>query len=135
MTPIYKSQVRIMPPAADARAEQFFANKLRHETDPADVHADMKHGVADFILLDVRAPHDYQAKHIPGAISLPQSRISKKRIRDFPADALFIVYCWGPGCNGSTKAALKLTQLGCAVKELIGGIEYWQREGYPLVEA
>jgi 3-mercaptopyruvate sulfurtransferase SseA len=42
-----------------------------------------------------------------------------------------VVYCWGPGCNGSTRAALELALLGYRVKEMIGGYEYWVREGYP----
>ena len=49
----------------------------------------------------------------------------------FPKDEIFVVYCWGPGCNGATKAAFKLSELGFAVKEMIGGIEYWEKEGYP----
>lgn len=128
----YFSQVRATPASAEGEARQFFANKLRCETDPADVYADIRNGVADFIVLDVRSEADYAKKHICGALSLPHSRITRKRLSEFPDDALFVVYCWGPGCNASTKAALKLAQLGYAVKEMIGGIEYWEREGYPL---
>ena len=43
-----------------------------------------------------------------------------------------VTYCWGPGCNGATKAALALSQLGYRVREMIGGIEYWIREGHPV---
>jgi rhodanese-related sulfurtransferase len=43
-----------------------------------------------------------------------------------------ITYCWGPGCNGATRAALALAQLGYPVKEMIGGIEYWIREGFAV---
>lgn len=128
----FKSQVSEVPAAADSRAIEFFADKLRCETDPADVYADFENGVADFVLLDVRSAADYGLKHVPGAISLPHSRITARRMGDFSDDTLFVVYCWGPGCNGSTKAALKLAQLGYAVKEMIGGIEYWEGEGYPV---
>jgi rhodanese-related sulfurtransferase len=44
--------------------------------------------------------------------------------------ALVITYCDGVGCNGSTKGALNMVRLGFRVKELIGGIEWWQRDGY-----
>ena len=130
----YISQVSRTPAQADGRALEFYGDKLRYETDPADVHTDMENGVDDFVILDVRSADDYRDKHVAGAISLPHSRISKKRMAQSPDDTLFVAYCWGPGCNGSTKAALKLTQLGYAVKEMIGGIEYWEREGYPLVK-
>jgi len=130
----YKSQVNTVPAQADDEAIRFYEHKLRYETDPADVYTDIQNDVADFVILDVRSEADYHDKHIEGAISLPHARITEKRMSEFPDDTLFIVYCWSPGCNGSTKGALKLAQLGYKVKELIGGIEYWEREGYPVVE-
>ncbi|MFE5737948.1 rhodanese-like domain-containing protein [Streptomyces celluloflavus] len=42
------------------------------------------------------------------------------------------MYCWGPGCDGATRAALALARLGYRVKEMLGGIEYWIREGYEV---
>ncbi|GAA2562345.1 hypothetical protein HD598_001036 [Neomicrococcus aestuarii] len=45
-------------------------------------------------------------------------------------------YPWGPGCNGSTRAALTLRETGYTnVKELIGGFEYWAREGMAISTA
>lgn len=129
----YKSQVNTYPTHADADAVTFYQAKLRFETDPADVYTEVKNGVADFVILDVRSEKDYNAKHVNGAISLPHTRITEKNMSAYPDDTLFVVYCWGTGCNGSTKAALKLSQLGYAVKEMIGGIEYWEHEGYPLI--
>ena len=41
-----------------------------------------------------------------------------------------VTYCWGPGCNGATRAALALAELGYQVKEMLGGFEYWAREGF-----
>jgi rhodanese-related sulfurtransferase len=43
-----------------------------------------------------------------------------------------VTYCWGPGCNGATRAALALARLGHAVREMLGGIEYWTREGFEV---
>ena len=39
----------------------------------------------------------------------------------------------GPHCNGADKAALRLAQLGRLVKKMIGGVEGWKVEGFPLV--
>lgn len=128
-----QSRVAETPAMDGSPALKFFADKLRYETDPADVHADMETGALGLVLLDVRSAADYADKHIKGAVSLPYREISRQRLAEYPDDALFVVYCWGPGCNGSTKAALRLAELGRAVKEMIGGIEYWEREGYPLV--
>ncbi|MCZ2810804.1 rhodanese-like domain-containing protein [Modestobacter sp. VKM Ac-2979] len=46
-----------------------------------------------------------------------------------------VTYCWGPGCNGATRAALALARLGHPVREMIGGFEYWAREGLPVETA
>jgi 3-mercaptopyruvate sulfurtransferase SseA len=46
--------------------------------------------------------------------------------------AAVVVYCWGPGCNGAQKAALEFAKLGRPVKEMLGGFEYWAREGFPV---
>jgi rhodanese-related sulfurtransferase len=42
----------------------------------------------------------------------------------------YICYCDGIGCNASTKTALKLLTLGFQVRELIGGLDWWKRDGY-----
>jgi rhodanese-related sulfurtransferase len=44
---------------------------------------------------------------------------------------LYVTYCDGIGCNASTKGALNMTRLGFKVKELIGGLDWWKRDGYP----
>ena len=45
---------------------------------------------------------------------------------------VYIVYCDGIGCNASTKGAYKLAGLGFRVKELLGGIDWWRRDGHPV---
>ncbi|MEO3867484.1 rhodanese-like domain-containing protein [Nonomuraea sp. B12E4] len=47
-----------------------------------------------------------------------------------PGPVVAITYCWGPGCNGATRAALEFARLGYQVKEMIGGYEYGVREGF-----
>lgn len=134
MTIRYKSQVEATTPATPDDAHAYFSRKLRCETDASDVHHDLSHGVGRFVVLDVRSTADYREAHVPGAISLPHAQITEARLREFADDMLFVVYCWGPGCNGATKAAVKLSALGYAVKEMLGGIEYWQREGYAIAQ-
>jgi rhodanese-related sulfurtransferase len=97
------------------------------------VYTDIQNGVANFMLLDVRSPTAYARSHALGAINLPQTMINAETTAGFAKDTLLVVYCWGPGCNGATKAALKLSALGFPVKEMIGGIEYWEdKERYPV---
>ena len=128
-----QSKVMEIPAAEPGGANAYFGQKLSFETDPADVYADLKNGIDSFIFADVRAPEAYEKSHALGAVNLPHPEINAEKLSEFPPDKLFVVYCWGPGCNGADKAAYKLSRLGRQVKIMIGGIEYWEeRERYPV---
>ena len=117
-------------PAAEPRdALAHFSAKLRFETDCWDVHESLKQG-ADFVLLDVRGPELFEKAHVPGAINLPHGKIIETKMRQWPDDALFVVYCAGPHCNGADKAAVRLSRLGRKVKLMIGGMTGWADEGF-----
>ena len=121
--------------AADpAAALDHFEKLLAFETDCWDVHAALAAGQQDFVLLDVRSPEAYQQGHVPGAVNLPHRRIVERTLSDFPKDALFVVYCDGPHCNGADKAALRLGELGRRVKIMIGGTMGWADEGFTFAE-
>jgi rhodanese-related sulfurtransferase len=107
-------------------AYQHFTHRLAVETDAADVAEALSEGTADFALVDTRSAEAYDGAHLPGAVSLV-----KVGLDALPPGPL-VVYCWGPGCNGATKAGAKISALGREVKEMIGGFEYWVREGHPL---
>ena len=127
------SKVLEIPPLESKEAHRLFGLKLALETDPADVYADMKNGVGRFVLVDVRRPDDYAKSHAAGAVNIPHPEMTEERMATYPEDTVFVVYCWGPGCNGADKAAYKLSALGRPVKMMIGGIEYWEeKEGYPV---
>jgi len=115
----------------DAAGRHFLA-KLAFETDPADVHLDMERGHPGIVLVDSRSPEAYTRCHIPGAINLPTRTISAATTASLRRDKVIVTYCWGPGCNGATRAAAKLAALGFRVKEMIGGIGYWRKEGLPV---
>ena len=42
---------------------------------------------------------------------------------------VYVTYCDGIGCNGSTRGAYKLARLGFTVKEMLGGLDFWIRDG------
>jgi rhodanese-related sulfurtransferase len=115
----------------DARA--FFAAKLAFETDVSDVAADL--GKGRFTLVDSRNLAAWRQGHIAGAVHLPGGMIPLRAARLLDPAKPVVTYCWGPGCNGATRAALALADRGYQVREMIGGIEYWIREGFPIVTA
>lgn len=118
--------------AAPAAARRRFAAKLALETDPSDVHADLEAGVKGFTVLDTRSPAAYAAGHVPGAVNLWHREMTKETVKRLSKKDVIIVYCAGSGCNASTKGAAKLAALGFRVKEMIGGLEWWKLEGYPV---
>ncbi len=115
-------------------AVDFFAAELAHQTDPSDLAAARAAGAAPLVL-DVRSAAGWNQGRIPGAVHLPGPQV-RDGIADLAPDldAPIVVYCWGPGCNGSTKAAFTLASMGYTrVQELIGGFEYWAREGLAVI--
>jgi len=131
MTETRISPVLAIPAAETADAHAHFAARLAYETDCADVATDVKAGDVRYTILDVRGPASYAAGHVPGSINVPSGSITAEVASSLP-EGLLVVYCWGPGCNGAQKAAAALAAHGRRVKEMIGGFEYWAREGLPI---
>lgn len=106
-----------------------YANKLAYEIDSWDAHQALlkKEKV---ILLDVRSPQAYANEHIPVAQNLHHKLMNEESVKALDKTYTYFTYCDGIGCNASTKGAYHLTKLGFKVKELIGGLEWWKRDGY-----
>lgn len=109
-----------------------FERLLKFETDCWDVHHALSNGLQDFVLIDVRGEDLFSQGHIAGAVNIPHPRLNEKRLAEFPRDTLFVVYCAGPHCNGTEKAAIRLAKLGRPVKKMIGGVTGWIDEGFQL---
>ena len=118
---------------ADAAAH--FAGRLAMETDVSDVHAALETGAAGFVLLDSRSAESWAQGHVTGAVHLPGREIADRADAELDRSVPVVTYCWGPGCNGATRAALALSRRGFRVREMIGGFEYWAREGLPVETA
>ena len=63
------------------------------------------------ILLDVRPGHEYEAGHLPGALSIPLEEL-EARLAELPNDRMIVAYCHGPYCAFSADAAKRLRDLG-----------------------
>ena len=82
---------------------------------------------ADYIILDVRTVAEYQEKHIPGAINIPNETIGDEEIPELPDKGqLILVYCRSG--NRSKQAASKLAALGYSNIVEFGGINSWPGE-------
>lgn len=107
-----------------------FRGRLAVEVDVSDVAGALADAERGFVLVDTRSDESWAQGHVPGAVHLPRRRIGDEAAERIPAGTPVVVYCWGPGCNGATRAALEFALLGYPVKEMIGGFEYWVREGF-----
>ena len=116
--------------ATAGEAIAHFSGRLAFESDVSDVAAALAAGDPGFILVDTRSEASWAQGHVPGAVHLPGRRIADDAPGRIPAGTPVVVYCWGPGCNGATRAALEFARLGHPVKEMLGGFEYWVREGF-----
>ncbi|WP_443032783.1 rhodanese-like domain-containing protein [Streptomyces sp. BA2] len=118
-------------PAAPAAAAAYFGASLAFHADVSDVAAALSaDGDPGFVVIDSRSTASWDQGHIPGAIHLPTALIPEQAEQLLDKSVPVVTYCWGPGCNGATRAALALAQLGFQVKEMLGGFEYWAREGF-----
>lgn len=108
---------------------EFYKAKLRYETDSWDLNESLKKS-DEIIVIDARSPEAYESEHIPSAINIPHRTMAPETTNHLDKNNLYVTYCDGIGCNASTKAALKMSELGFKVKELLGGLDWWRRDGY-----
>jgi len=107
-------------------------DKLRFHTDSWDLSVDLRAGLSDIVVIDARSREACAAGHIPGAVSLPHREMSAETTAQLDRGKVYVVYCDGIGCNASTKGGYKLAGFGFRVKELLGGIDWWRRDGHTV---
>ena len=107
----------------------FYKAKLHYETDSWDLSEAISNG-DNTVVIDTRATQAYDIEHIPTAINIPHRTMSESTTAHLDKSKRYVTYCDGIGCNASTKGALKMAELGFNVKELLGGLDWWHRDGY-----
>ena len=82
-------------------------------------------------VLDVRPRSEYEASHIPGALSIPVSEL-KRRLGEIPKDHEVIAYCRGPYCVFSVEAVGILRKHGYQARRTDEGLPEWRADGFPV---
>lgn len=82
-------------------------------------------------VLDVRPVEEYCAGHIPGALSVPLSRL-KELLYKLPRDQEIVAYCRGPYCVLAVEAVEILRKQGFKAIRLEEGIQDWMAMGMTL---
>ena len=84
-------------------------------------------------VLDVRPVEEYNAAHIPGALSIPLKEL-KLHLAKLPRDQEIVAYCRGPFCVLSVQAVEMLRAQGFNAVRLEEGIQGLRAIGFPIVE-
>lgn len=85
----------------------------------------------DVVVLDVRPQPEYEAGHIPGAMSVPFSAV-KSRLREVPQGSEIVAYCRGPYCLYADEAVRLLMDEGRLATRLEEGFPEWKAAGLPI---
>lgn len=85
----------------------------------------------DVTVLDVRPADEYDAGHIPGALSVPIPEL-KRRLREIPKAREVIAYCRGRYCVYSLEAVTLLRKHGYRARRAHEGLPDWRVAGLPL---
>lgn len=85
----------------------------------------------ELILLDVRPRIEYEAGHLPNAVSIPIAEL-EQHLDKLPPDKTVVAYCRGPYCVYADEALELLAGKGYRVARLEEGVTEWQLAGYAL---
>jgi rhodanese-related sulfurtransferase/glyoxylase-like metal-dependent hydrolase (beta-lactamase superfamily II) len=83
------------------------------------------------IVVDIRAPKEWQASHIEGSINIPLNHLVE-RMQEAPVNRPVLVYCAG-GYRSSIAAGLLQQHGRTDLTELNGGIAAWEAAGLPVI--
>lgn len=83
------------------------------------------------VILDVRAEEEYQAGHIPGALSVPVDAL-EAALQTLPKTRELVAYCRGPYCVFSDEAVAFLRARGYRARRLRQGLPDWRAAGLPV---
>ncbi|HKH90180.1 MAG TPA: metalloregulator ArsR/SmtB family transcription factor [Gemmatimonadaceae bacterium] len=82
----------------------------------------------DVTVLDVRPREEYDAGHIPGALSVPVAEL-ERRLGELPKRKEVIAYCRGPWCVYSVEAVEVLREHGFRARRADDGLPDWRAAG------
>lgn len=85
-------------------------------------------------VIDVRPRLEYEAGHLPGAISMPLDELPR-RLGEIESDRTIVAYCRGPYCVMSAQAVAQLRKAGRNAVRLVAGPLEWSSSGLPIASS
>ena len=89
-------------------------------------------GRGEAIVVDLRPSEEYEAGHLPGALSVPLDQL-RARLADLPEDVEIVAYCRGPYCALAPTGVELLREAGRRARRLEDGFPEWRTAGLPVV--
>ncbi len=83
------------------------------------------------VVLDVRPKDEFDAGHLPGAVSIPVAEL-ERRLRQIPKNREIVAYCRGPYCAFAPQAVRALNKRGYKARQLEDGFPEWSAAGLPV---
>ena len=114
-------------------ALDFFSAKIAYEMTPEDLATAQAMGASP-VVVDTRSATAWSESRIPGALTIPSDDVTERApdVLD-DEDADIVLYSWGADDHTAARAAIALLKLGYTqVRELSGGFDAWQREGFAV---
>jgi rhodanese-related sulfurtransferase len=102
------------------------------EMDRKALYAKAKRG--DVVLLDVRPTDEFESGHLPFAISVPISQLSK-HLKQLSKKKEIVAYCRGPYCFFAKEAVETLRKQGFKAYNLSDSVVDWAENGMPIARA
>ncbi len=84
--------------------------------------------IGGIVVLDVRPVEEYQAGHIPSAVSIPITEL-EGRLAELSKEKEIVAYCRGPYCLYAPEAVELLIKSGYKARRLTIGLPDWRAEG------
>jgi rhodanese-related sulfurtransferase/DNA-binding transcriptional ArsR family regulator len=84
----------------------------------------------EVVIVDVRPAEEFEAGHIPGAVSIPIDELDAKVVQ-LPRDREIVAYCRGPFCVLAPRAVAILRAHGFHARRLDEGLPEWRLSGLP----
>lgn len=118
---------------ADAeRAVADYLGETTREMDPVEREELLRRArTGDVVILDVRPSLEFEAGHIPGAVSVPLNELEECLDR-LPVDVEVVAYCRGAFCVLAQDAVLMLAGTGRRARRLHEGMLEWRLAGLPV---
>jgi rhodanese-related sulfurtransferase len=123
---------RQLAEAQIAEIERLSATFFEASPEPIDVAELARHlSRRDVVLLDVRPREEYDAGHLPGALSVPVRELESE-LRRLPKRKHIIAYCRGPYCVYAHEAVKLLRKRGFKADRVKEGVMEWQALGLAI---